>query len=591
MPSGDKIPLKTFLDSVEQRLSACSADELRAIIRSMAQIIPPSKRGVFLEQLNISPETITAAKQVLQEDLLAEIMDLMDELEAAMDDAEEPYEDYGYEYRYGYVDYGEEDVTLPYEEFIEPLQELFAKAEAAYDYGDLALARDAYQSLSEVLDLEDDYGGGLGIVHLEGVDRDEASARYLRAVYETEQLPDRPPALYAAMLNMCSWVTGQRPMLQNILQISQESPPDLEQFFTGWIAFLREIAGKEADAWLREAIRLSQGLPGLETLARSEGKNRPHAYLDWFSALEQAGRHSEVLAGAQEALQILPEKLPIRAAVADYLCRAAQEVNEPEALHAGRREAFAATPTLNRLLDLWQVYPEESERARQMLQAAQYAEDYIAERSDRGIDAQDLPEGYVRIDSSVRVHALLLAGDWQTARPLVADQPVLGWGSSSKTQGLVLAFLLMLLSARSPDTLPQNLSLLWNDRLQFTLGYDFNLGDHAQESNVAERLKQAYAEIFPRLSASRAGESEAMDWCLNVANRRVNAIVGGQKRGSYGKAATLITACAEALHLRGKAAEANELLGQVRNRFPRHRSFQSEMKAAMHRMELSLGRR
>jgi hypothetical protein len=585
----DRIPQKTFLDSVEQRLSACSADELRAILLSMAQDTPPGKRGVFLQQLNISAETITAAKQALQEDLLAEIMDLMDELEAAMQNAEEPYEDYEYEYGYGYVDYGKEEVSLPYEEFKEPLQELFDKAEAAYDYGDLALAWDAYQSLSEVLNLEDDYGRGLGIEDLEGVDRDEASARYLRAVYETEQLPDRPSALYVAMLNMRSWVTGQSPMLQDLLEISQESPSDLEQFFTGWIAFLQDIPGKDADAWLREAIRLSQGLPGLETLARSEGRNRPHAYLDWFSALKQEGRYSEVLAGAQEALQTLPEKLPVRAAIADYLCEAAQEINEAEALRAGRWEAFAATPTLIRLLDLWQAYPEESERARQMLEAAQYAQAYMAEKSQRGMNVDDLPEGYVWIDYSVPVHALLLAGDWRTARRLVADQPVLGWSSSSKTQGLVLAFLLVLLSARSPDTLPQNLSLLWNERLQFTLGYGFYSGDYAQKNNVAEGFKQAYAEIFPRLSASGAGESEAMDWCLNVANRRVNAIVGGQKRDSYGKAATLITACAEVLHLRGRAAQAYELLAEVRDHFPRHRSFQSKMKAALQGMESSLG--
>ena len=49
------------------------------------------------------------------------------------------------------------------------------------------------------------------------------------------------------------------------------------------------------DAWLREAIRLSQGTQGLEQLAREEGKHRPHAYLDWFAVLEQEGKRREIL--------------------------------------------------------------------------------------------------------------------------------------------------------------------------------------------------------------------------------------------------------------------------------------------------------
>ncbi len=54
----------------------------------------------------------------------------------------------------------------------------------------------------------------------------------------------------------------------------------------------------------------------LETLARAEGQTRPRAYLDWFTALEQEGRYREALAAAQEALQALPPRLPIRAEIA-----------------------------------------------------------------------------------------------------------------------------------------------------------------------------------------------------------------------------------------------------------------------------------
>ena len=47
----DTIPLKRFFEAVEERLSACSADELRSILRAMAQVVAPKDRQGFLEAL------------------------------------------------------------------------------------------------------------------------------------------------------------------------------------------------------------------------------------------------------------------------------------------------------------------------------------------------------------------------------------------------------------------------------------------------------------------------------------------------------------------------------------------------------------
>ncbi|HID35521.1 MAG TPA: hypothetical protein EYP25_13325 [Anaerolineae bacterium] len=51
MAHTDKIPLKTFWEAVEQRLAACSADELRAILRAMAWETQPTRRQTFLDKL------------------------------------------------------------------------------------------------------------------------------------------------------------------------------------------------------------------------------------------------------------------------------------------------------------------------------------------------------------------------------------------------------------------------------------------------------------------------------------------------------------------------------------------------------------
>jgi hypothetical protein len=586
MPRMEKMSLKTFWEAVEQRLAVCSADELRAILRAMAQEAPPAGRQTFLDKLKPVAETAVVVQQALrQDDLLTDIDDLLHELQEEMKLA-----DY-WEERHGWHEYDEEDSLGPYEEFVEPLTALFDRTEAVFDYGNSMLARAAYEKLFKAFDLEDDYGRGVSAHDLVNVDLGEVRARYLRAVYETEPPTYRPQALFEQMRQAQSWLFGPRPMLDDIIQISPKPLPNQDGFLPGWIAFLRRQSGSGADAWLREAIRLSQGTQGLEELARTEGEQRPRAYLDWFAALEEEGKHQQVLAAAQEALQRLPGQLPIRAAIADHLCAAAARLSETEALRAGRWEAFVAKPTLSRLLDRWDVVPAGGERTRLMQQAAQHVKDYLADplRHQKMMEARMAEDDLERpawMNKSVLAHAYLLAEDWDTARQLAAGEKVLGWSSSDNPQGLVLPFFLMLLSGKLPEALPPNLTQLWQWGLQNSIGFGYG-GVGGKGDSTFKRLDRAYTEMLSTASLSHDQQEQVLSWCLDVAKQRASAIVSNQYRRSYNKAAGLITACAEVLRLRGKDQEAEAVLGNIRSRFPRHRAFQAELKAAIERMKRS----
>ena len=103
--------------------------------------------------------------------------------------------------------------------------------------------------------------------------------------------------------------------------------------------------------------------------------------------------------------------------------------------------------------------------------------------------------------------------------------------------------------------------------------------------SVRERLARAYAEQFAAVALSTDRQERFLSWCLDVAQQRVDAIVGNKHRRSYDKAAVLTVACAEVLRLRGNQAAADALVNDVRRRFPRHRAFQAEMDNALWRME------
>src|SRR5215471_12326560 len=540
-----QLSLKAFWDAVEQRLAVCSAEELRAVVRALALATPATEWQAFLHTIQPMADTTPIVSPVpTSETLLMDIAALADELQAATEEAEV------------WDEYHEEDSLGPYEEFVAPLTALFDRAAAAFAGGHMTLARAAYYNLFATLTYEDDYGRGVRAEHLPDVAVNEAGARYLRAVYETESPAQRPAGLFAAMLQVCTWLSDAHPRLDDIIQISPPALPDQEQFFLDWIAFLRTQGGPETDAWLREAVRLAQGTAGLESLARAEGVQRPRAYQDWCAALAAEGKPHAVLAAAHTALRTLPRPLPIRAAVADYLCAAATHLHDAAALCLGRWEAFVAKPTLARLLDVWEVTPAGADRTRQMSQAAQHIQDTLANPPAQGTSvwADDI-ERPVRPDKTVLAHAYLLAGDWDAAYRLAVPEQVLGWSSSHNTQGLVVSCCFVQMSGVSPGHLPPKLAQLWHWELQNSTGFVSWYGADAGEASLLVRLQDAYTECLPEISLTRDQQ-----------------------------AALLLTSCTEVLRLLGKAQEARALLSDIRQQFRRHRAFQDELQVAVQRM-------
>src|SRR5215510_9786778 len=138
MPMETKLSLKAFWNVIEQRLTTCSAEELRAIVRALAQAIPPTERQAFLATLQPVAATAAVLQQESAHEALLEAIDtLADELQEAMEEAE------------GWDEYDEEDSLGPYEEFVEPLAILFGRAAAAFDASNVTLARTAYHNLFE----------------------------------------------------------------------------------------------------------------------------------------------------------------------------------------------------------------------------------------------------------------------------------------------------------------------------------------------------------------------------------------------------------------------------------------------------------
>lgn len=571
--SRESMPLKAFLREVEKRLSQFSADELRSILRPMAVAVSPHERRGFLMTLKPTAHGKDLLAQTLRTDqLLLDIDELLPDLQERVESPDEPTE-YGYDY------HGDEDGESPYEEFVEPIGALFDRIDGAFDSGNRELASSAYERLFTVFDLQDEYGCGLSVHDLPHVDIGKVRARYLRSVYETASPQDRPRMLLDAIEKLRAHSMHLPPQFADAVKISKRKLPDWEEFLETWIGLLRSKEGKDAYALLREAIQMQGGSTSLADFARNEGGAHPRAYLDWVAALSEEGKPKEALAAAEEALSALPRDLPLRAAIADHLCKAAKKLGLPKKLEDGRWEAFAASPELPRLLDLVDDTPADF-RPQRLTEAEKHLEAYLAREPRRPFTAKnweyDPIEAPGFVSSLVLAHAHLLNGNWAAARSLAERQDPLGWGYSGNPQRVVVpAFLILALG--QTKSLPRHLAIFW----RFALTGDSFASGSSGTNPVAERLQRAYARVFNDHPLTPGDAQSLLAWSAKIAERRVAAIVANQHRSSYGKSAEVVAACAEVYQARGQVADATSLIQRVRDAYPRHRAFQDALNRAI----------
>ena len=355
-------------------------------------------------------------------------------------------------------------------------------------------------------------------------------------------------------------LAADQAMLDDIIQISPKPLPDSEQFFPDWIAFLPPSPAAMLTPGCRGHSSVA-GHAGLAALARAEGKQRPHAYVDWCAALEREGQHQEALAAAQEALRTLPNTSPSvplwRTSCAPR--RRGCTGGSPAGWTVGGVCGPANPGATSRRVGSHSSRPRADTSDAPGGSASAVRSRTPAPSAGTG-SLGGRPRETRWPDTSVLAHAYLLAGDWKAAHQLAVDEQVLGWSSRSSAQGLMVSCVLVHLSGRLPGSLPPNLAQLWQWGLQDSAGLASWHGGESGESGLLSRLQCAYVECLPMASLPDDKQAEMLAWCLDVTKRRVNAIVSNQHRGSYNRAAVLLAACAETLRLRGNDREAQALL-------------------------------
>ena len=363
-----RISLKKFNDEIEDRISILDLNSLREIVKSFSNEVKPTEREHFLAKFSSSP----LKKEIIDDDILKEIDGLTEMIESRFE--EEP--DWG-NYEYDVEEPG------PDADLVEKISLMFDRVNAVFDYGNVQIARKAYEKLFSILELEDDYGRSIDAYNLENVDLKEIRSRYLRSLYLSFYEGARIKVLMEKMEKMRSFFPEELPSMQEIIEISNALLQDWTAFLDLWIVVLKKENSKCANAWLREAIFLKEGITGLKELSQSHGLKDPRIFYELVKACKDQNQLQEALDEAENALSVLPDGLPIRASIADQIQELAQKLQNDEAFCQAQWISFQEKPTLKKLIGLFEF---NSGKARKLImeKAVDVLESYISGKLSDG---------------------------------------------------------------------------------------------------------------------------------------------------------------------------------------------------------------
>jgi hypothetical protein len=383
------------------------------------------------------------------------------------------------------------------------------------------------------------------------------------------------------------------PTLRDIDATRQDDLPDLPAFLPDWIDHLlaetAQPSPEHRNRLLAEAAALHRGVDGLADLAHLPGPHVGSLYLAWIDALATADRLEEAADAAREALALPSADITHRAAAADRLAEVTTHLTDLAGAVEARRRAWQTEPTRRRLL---------------ALVTTGQAAGSLAETLDAEAEAAT---GTDRLTCEL----LLLAGHMDRAVAALTGSNPRGWSSPDHPGPVVLPCLWVAATATTPPPPPANgshwgqafaaidldLQHLRGSQLDDPAqddGTDHGDADHPHADHphadhgdaTSTRLTDLLARTILDRPCSPAERRRWLATASATVEERVDAIVRNQHRRAYARAACLAVAHAEAVTIAsavavaGKASEGPAYLTGIREKYPRHSAFRSELDAA-----------
>lgn len=376
----------------------------------------------------------------------------------------------------------------------------------------------------------------------------------LYAEYQTSNGIERVEAIYSYIkLNISKDIK-----LEEFFTIGPEELVGIALFLEEWIAFLKCKHGDLAGNLLFEACMLQGGMEMLCDTAREMVQKHPILYLRACEYLIDESKYTECEKIGLEAISLLNEELIIRGKVADLTAKAAKELDHTEIVWKCYKAAFQSESTLTHYLTLFE------------------AETYENITDINTMKLRILPKkSYVyfdNINNQMKINYISLEykkilcffnGEFEYIyEECKKDKIYLGWNNNIK--GIFVPLIILYLDKS------HNLSKA-GEKLIEGLKYRLNY------SNDDKSFFERFLIWKDKIKITSEQYEKYVTWLHSEVDKRTDAVVGGGFRGSYYKAATLISALGETMESNGNCGAKMDLIECYKKIHSRKRAFKGEL--------------
>ena len=527
---------RIFMETVDKNLSRFQSEgELKEWVRNYARSIEEERREDFLEQLGTK-------EYRSHEDMLQEITAWCEKIdEEAITLFCEGHEEYDPEYWTW-----DPDWVIEYEDpegIGTRLKHYYEEAEqAVYDrdykaanlmywnLGTLSITAESADGMDPVdLTVEEMVSEGLVKLNLKKI-----AALALYAAYQTYPMPERLPRIYGYF----SWKMFETTGIEDMLASGREPLENVGQFLEEWIAFLRNQNDRYTSRLLIEAVALKDGEEGLLKEAKLMANVQPALYIEALERLYQKEDWVRLKEEGMEALRLMKRTAMFRERAARLAAAGAVRIRAVKTEKRALAEAFWSKPT---------------------------AANYFRLITCQAGDGQEQGLAVRGQSDEERIAVRFLAGDYQAIWDRCKKtKRSLGWSGEFISPGISM----LLVYLHHGDLSSAVMRKVAQD-IKIFIGYQEEYG----EPDFMERL-----EVWRKtIVIPEEKEKEILAYLAGTIDQRVEAIVGGNHRKSYWKAAKLGAALGEVEESLGKKNGKSLRIQKYQKQFSRHRAFKEEI--------------
>ena len=405
-------------------------------------------------------------------------------------------------------------------------------------------------------------------------DMEQLALLTLYTVYQVVDADKRAEDIYRHF----SLYSFRKIHIEDMFYVGRENLTGIEKFWEDWIALLKAKSGDMESRLLKEALLHTEGAKGIARMAEENCQIHPGLYVDAIDEYEKEHNYEEIEKIGERALERIDSSLVIRSKVALRTAYASSCLNHKENVMRFCWEAFWSESTEKYLLRLFGTQ-EMAEKYK--VRVGEIFRDSI-KGNPRGYADRNNSELSQNIMGDYRYCVLkFYTGDFAAAKEASKNpEGSLGWSGRFIRYGIRL-FMLYLYDEPLPSIAISNLAgdidYAGDSEPQHLLDFEREIIEESRELKISTfwNYFQRWKRHFPM---SKEEKRAYVKWAEEIVYGRADAIVAGQHRGHYKESAVLLAAIAEIKESMGETGAKSEIFLQYKRKFPRHSSFQAEMK-------------